>query len=677
MFSSKTTLRDMELIRRAFSELINDPSRLPVSYKLDGIGYHGFPEALKVKTERRLIDANIVERTYSANIPDTALTLRVECFEYKDFPVYEWTAYFENNSDRKSAVISDFFGINTFVPTEGTVTLYSNNGDFCNRSGLETTASLLREGTLFEAASKEGRSCDRAWPYYRITCEGGFGYNIAIGWPGNWKCLIEGERGGFRFKAKQEYTKFYLKPGETARSPRIVVMAFDGDSDRGINVWRRWMFAHNLPRTRGGMITPKMCFTHSGGGEEFTLATEENQCSAINRLIEKGVTPDIWWIDAGWYPCYDESGVKRWVRTGKWYPDPEKFPNGLGPVGKLCDRNGIQFLLWFEPERISLKYWPDENPKEYVLKLKEPMNNDFLDSQGLLDLGNPECREWLTALVKKVMSEGGVKVYRQDFNGNPFPLNWWLQNDGEENRTGITENKHIQGYLRYWDDLLFDIPDLWIDSCASGGRRNDIEAMRRAVTLHPTDYGYGEHPVKQAFQKTWYEWTPYFRSIASSWDDEDGNYGTSKPHAHGYDSYAGHCAFGPATTFGANAFAEEEEFRRAKAFRELYKRAAPYTLESNFFCLTPVRKSNEDYFSIQFFREETGDGLIQFIRNTRCEEDSITVMPKGFENEKNYIFEVPEEERSFTLSGSEINEKGLTASIEKRSGVFWFYRTEA
>lgn len=78
MFSSKTTLRDMELIRRAFSELINDPSRLPVSYKLDGIGYHGFPEALKVKTERRLIDANIVERTYSANIPDTALTLRVE-----------------------------------------------------------------------------------------------------------------------------------------------------------------------------------------------------------------------------------------------------------------------------------------------------------------------------------------------------------------------------------------------------------------------------------------------------------------------------------------------------------------------------------------------------------------------------------------------------------------------
>ena len=82
------------------------------------------------------------------------------------------------------------------------------------------------------------------------------------------------------------------------------------------------------------------------------------------------------------------------------------------------------------------------------------------------------------------------------------------------------------------------------------------------------------------------------------------------------------------------------------------------------------------YFSIQFFREEAGDGLIQFIRNTRCEKESITVMPKGFENDKNYIFEVPEEGRSFTLSGREINEKGLTASIAKRSGVFWFYRTE-
>lgn len=37
----------------------------------------------------------------------------------------------------------------------------------------------------------------------------------------------------------------------------------------------------------------------------------------------------------------------------------------------------------------------------------------------------------------------------------------------------------MQGYLAYWDELRRTNPDLFIDSCASGGRRNDLETMRR------------------------------------------------------------------------------------------------------------------------------------------------------------------------------------------------------
>lgn len=66
--------------------------------------------------------------------------------------------------------------------------------------------------------------------------------------------------------------------------------------------------------------------------------------------------------------------------------------------------------------------------------------------------------------------------------------------------------------------------------------------------------------------------------------------------------------------------------------------------------------------------------MIQVIRNTRCEENSITVFPKTFESEKIYDFDSPETGESFTLSGDEINEKGLTVRIPKRSGIFWFYK---
>lgn len=68
---------------------------------------------------------------------------------------------------------------------------------------------------------------------------------------------------------------------------------------------------------------------------------------------------------------------------------------------------------------------------------------------------------------------------------------------------------------------------LWIDSCASGGRRNDLETMRRSVALHYTDVGYGHHPVKQKQHREMFEWMPYFRAHNMSWDKPDGTYGTA------------------------------------------------------------------------------------------------------------------------------------------------------
>ena len=67
------------------------------------------------------------------------------------------------------------------------------------------------------------------------------------------------------------------------------------------------------------------------------------------------------------------------------------------------------------------------------------------------------------------------------------PLDLWRQNDAPD-RQGITENHHVTGYLAYWDELLRRHPGLLIDSCASGGRRNDLETMRRSVPLWRTDF---------------------------------------------------------------------------------------------------------------------------------------------------------------------------------------------
>ncbi len=116
----------------------------------------------------------------------------------------------------------------------------------------------------------------------------------------------------------------------------------------------------------------------------------------------------------------------------------------------------------------------------------------------LLDLGNPAAQKWLTDHVDKTITEQGIDLYRQDFNFDP--LGYWRGNDAPD-RQGITENLHVQGYLAYWDELRRRHPKLLLDSCASGGRRNDLETLRRSVPLHKTDYKYSDQPAKQAFHR--------------------------------------------------------------------------------------------------------------------------------------------------------------------------------
>ena len=67
------------------------------------------------------------------------------------------------------------------------------------------------------------------------------------------------------------------------------------------------------------------------------------------------------------------------------------------------------------------------------------------------------------------------------------PCAYWRRNDAPD-RQGITEIRHVTGYLAYWDALLQEHPNMLIDSCASGGRRNDLETLRRAVPLLRSDY---------------------------------------------------------------------------------------------------------------------------------------------------------------------------------------------
>src|SRR5258706_3980754 len=102
-------------------------------------------------------------------------------------------------------------------------------------------------------------------------------------------------------------------------------------------------------------------------GEEFTAATEINQIGFIDAFHAHGIRPDVWWIDAGWYPCYNFGHERSWPQTGTWEPDAERFPRGLRPISDHAAQSGADLLLAFEPERVTARSPLDREHSEWLL----------------------------------------------------------------------------------------------------------------------------------------------------------------------------------------------------------------------------------------------------------------------------------------------------------------------
>lgn len=636
-----------------------DAATVPLSFVLAGETIRGLPAAWQPVVTRRRIDANLIETVFEGAAPDGDLHLRVECTEYLDYPVIEWVAWFTNQGTTPTPLLSDIRAVDSVFPGP-TPTLYHCNGDFYSAEGYTPQETAVTPGVQLHFAPNGGRSCDGAFPYYRVTfAEGGFA--LAIGWPAQWSATFTGLADGIQITAGQEKTALRLLPGERIRTPRITMLTWAGAADRAVNLWRRWYLAHVLPRANGQPLPPLLVCAATDDGEEFTAATEANQRAYIDRCQQKGLDFDVWWIDAGWYPCYNAEGQRRWWRTGTWEPDPERFPRGLKPVADQAAHYGATLLLWFEPERVQPGTQLDREHPEWLLRTPESDN-------GLLNLGNSACRQWLTDHICQLIQENGIQIYRQDHNFPP--LQHWRTNEADD-RQGMNENLHVQGYLQFWDDLLARNPGLWIDSCASGGRRNDLETMRRSVPLHYTDYGYGDHPVKLAFQHTLYAWIPYFKEFTLSWDRK----GNTR-FDHEIESYGYHCGLAPMLFATLDIRREDYDYALARQMIALWRRAAPTVLHGDYYPLTPYHRNPQAWVVRQFDRPESGSGLIQGIRLPDAADETITVHPQELRSEATYRFENMETGETLTVAGAELMTVGFTLALPVRSGAVWFYQAQ-
>ena len=582
----------------------------------------------------------------------TGLEVEFTSTEYKDIPAFEWVLRFTNRGDRATPILE---GVNAadlalFQRVEGAVVLRYAEGSTSKPTDFRPYEAELAEDSRFVVGPKRGRSSDGMMPYFHVirsesssASYAPSGVVLGIGWSGQWKAeFVREADGGVRFNAGMERMRLSLRPGESVRSPSILVMYHSGDRAAGWNAWRRLMLKHFTPRASGKPVA--LPIAASGAAIPFERFSEANQIAAIANIASKKLPIDTWWVDAGWSAGVFPAGI------GDLDADPIRFPRGLRPVADAAHSAGLKFLLWFEPERVMPGTQMFKRHPDWTLApggLVPP----YVDrsSWRVLDLSNPDAAAFLKRHYSHRIREWGVDIYRNDFNTPPH-FHWW--NDEPADRIGLREIRHVEGIYEFFDTLMRENPGLVIDNCTAGGRRLDFEMTRRSVVLWRSDHCWDPTPT-QCMQYGLSFWLPLHGMGAIS-----------------VDPYKFRSGYASGASYALNFYDANADFwvplsnliQEYRSIRDLFSK--------DFYPLTPYTQASDAWTACQYHDSETGRGVIQAFRRSDAADETRRLRPRALDPQAVYVvrdLDTPSEPRE--VAGRLLVDDGWNVTIARKPGA--------
>ncbi|MCL5102721.1 MAG: alpha-galactosidase [Armatimonadetes bacterium] len=623
-----------------------DSAGLPFSFSYDGKQSYRVLSSCKFEESAKDLDKSRKQWTLTWTDPSTGLQVRCVSVHYRDYPTVEWTLYFKNTGNADTPLLTQILPLDIQLKrnARGEFLLHHFKGSPCEAADYQPLATELGPGATKRIGALDGRPCNTDLPNFNIEWPGQ-GVIVVVGWPGQWSSeFARDAKNGLTVKAGQELTHFKLHPGEEVRTPLIVMQFYSGDWVRAQNVWRKWMIDYNVPRQGGKALPVRLAADSSIQFGEMVYADTQSQLTFIDRYIEEKIPIDYWWMDAGWYPHNKKEG---WPNTGTWEVDEKRFPGGFRPITDHAHQKGIDTIVWFEPERVTPGTWLYGHPEWLLTNPKEP------NGWKLLDMGNPDARKWVTDHIDKMLTEQGIDLYRQDFNIDP--LVFWRAADSEDRR-GITEIQYVQGYLAYWDALRERHPNMLIDSCASGGRRNELETMRRSVPLWRSDYPWDPTGLQcQTYGISF--WYPYYGTgIATT------------------DTYHFRSALCPHLVSCFDVRSKELDYDKIRRMFSQWKNELGPNYYGDYYPLTEYSLEKNVWMAWQWNRPEVGQGAVQAFRRDECPDQSATFKLFGLDSKARYSLNDLDRGDLGQFTGSDLMTKGLTITLkEKREAAVVVY----
>ncbi len=703
---SRVSPEEMAVIRGWINQSI-DPNSQPVDASVQVLARHSmdapFSFTCGVRSSRDWVKGETVrgERVRGEwqagkrshllrwNDPETRLSCMMELTEFSDFPGMEWVIRLRNDGAAETPPIANFKALDIFwscaAPGEipelrRALGSDGRHDDFQYlrnelRQSMWDVGGAIRMDSAANTAFRKARNGSPLWcmndgrtsatwlPFFNLRT-GGDGLLCALGWSGQWFAEFAFDGAGkTAISAGMEHLDLKLRPGEEIRSPRILLLYWQGEPLHAQNMLRQFVLKYHSPLVNGDRAQMPICNGSWGG------TPTPGHLDTISRITQHALPYDYYWVDAGWYgtstlPCPDVFHGE-WGITGDWRVNRNYHPDGLKPISDAAHRAGMKFLLWIEPLRATYGTPVTLEHPEWFLKgsREEPKLKDNL----LLNLGHPGAWQWAVETISGLITENGVDCYREDFNFDPGP--YWAIAD-EEGRTGWAEMRFIEGFYAFWDELRRRHPGLLIDNCASGGRRLDLETISRSVALWRTDYNcfpFMQPDAAQLHGMGLNLWLPM---------------NSTSPMAKPGDTYQARSSYSSGLVLNVEEFGISncqspdfpwDWFRQRIAE---VKRMQPYFL-GDYFPLTPIIFDPAAWMAYQLLDPDQQAGVVLAFRRAESPMTCASFQLQGLDPQASYRFECADSGQIWLVMGSELMEKGLeVVAPAPRSSRLLFYTIE-
>ncbi|PZF80344.1 alpha-galactosidase [Jiangella anatolica] len=299
----------------------------------------------------------------------------------------------------------------------------------------------------------------------RPSDETGAVWSVALAWSGSWRLAAELAADG-RLHVTAGVNDFDLRhplaPGASWTTPVTVGVYAGAGHDELTDRWHAYEREHVVPRP--DTVRPVL---YNSWEATFFDVRPDSQLELARRAAALGA--ELFVVDDGWFAGRDDESAG----IGDWTPDRTAFPDGLKPLADEVHALGMRFGVWVEPEAVS----PDSDlfraHPDWIHQW--PTRPRTLARQThLLALSRADVRTHVVEALDALLSSAPIDVLKWDLNR---PLT-----EASDGWIGP-----VEGLYEVLDRVRALHPDVWIESCASGGGRADLGIMARTEWVWPSD----------------------------------------------------------------------------------------------------------------------------------------------------------------------------------------------